>query len=70
MKHSAGEQIKTLMNRKNVTMSKLANRLGTSRQNLSNKFHRDNFPEKEIARICEALGGEYEIIIDDKAGNK
>ena len=46
---------------------KLAAKLGTSRQNLTNKFSRDNFQEKEMIEIAKALGCTYTgtIIIDE-----
>ena len=41
--------------RRNMSIAQLANKLGQSRQNLSNKISRDNFSEKELALIAEAL---------------
>ena len=58
---TVGEKIKVLLNRKNLTIKDLADKLGTSRQNLSGKFSRDNFSEKDIKAISEALGCDYEI---------
>lgn len=58
---TVGEKIKVLLNRKNLTIKDLADKLGTSRQNLSGKFSRDNFSEKDIKEIAEALNCDYEI---------
>lgn len=62
MKLSNGEKIKIIMKRNNITLSKLAEALGTSRQNLTNKFTRDNFSEKEVSEIAEALGCRVETV--------
>lgn len=53
-----GEKIKIIMNRKNVSMTELAGKLGMSRQNLSNKMARDNFTEADTREIAAALGCE------------
>lgn len=58
MKLSNGEKIKIIMNRQGCTVTKLADDLGTTRQNLTNKFKRDNFDEKETRAIAAALGCE------------
>lgn len=54
-----GEKIKVVLNRRNMTVTKLADALGTSRQNLTNKFARDNFSEKEIVEISHVLDCEF-----------
>lgn len=54
-----GEKIKVVLNRRNMTVTKLADALGTSRQNLTNKFARDNFSEKEIIEISRVLDCEF-----------
>ena len=50
-----GEKIKIILNRRNMTLTQLAEVLGQSRQNMSNKLSRDNFTEKELNDIAEAL---------------
>lgn len=55
-----GEKIRILIKRKKVTISELATLIGTSNQNLSNKLSRDNFSEKELQQIAEALGCTFE----------
>lgn len=57
---SAGEKIKILLKRRGMTLGDLADETKQSRQNLSNKMTRDNFSEKEIKVIAEALGCDYE----------
>jgi len=54
-----GEKIKIIMGRRNMTVSALAELLGTTRQNLSNKFSRDNFSEKELKAIAAKLDCEF-----------
>lgn len=54
-----GEKIKVLLTRRNMTLSQLADATGQSRQNISNKMHRDNFTEKELYAIAKALDCTY-----------
>ena len=62
MSLSNGEKIKIIMKRLGVTTTKLAEDLGTTRQNLTNKFNRDKFDEKETRAIAAALGCEVETV--------
>lgn len=50
-----GEKIKVILNRRKMTIAQLAEKTGQSRQNMSNKMSRDNFTEKELYEIAEAL---------------
>lgn len=59
MQLTMGEKIKILLNRKNLTLAQLAEKIGQSRQNLSNKMSRDNFSEKELYQIADALEVEF-----------
>ena len=54
------EKIKVVQKRRGMTMGELAEKTGQTRQNLSNKMTRDNFPEKELRQIAEALDCELE----------
>ncbi len=54
------EKIKILLIKKGMSAVDLAEILGTKPQNLYNKFKRDNFSEKELIEIAEALGIKYE----------
>ena len=54
-----GEKIKIILNRRNMTLAQLAELTGQSRQNISNKFKRDNFSEKELIEIAQALNCKY-----------
>ena len=54
------EKIKVVLKRRGMTMGELAEKTRQTRQNLSNKMARDNFPEKELRQIAEALDCELE----------
>lgn len=60
MNLTTSEKIKIILKRRGMTMGDLAEKLGQTRQNLSNKMTRDNFPEKELRDIAAALDCEYE----------
>ena len=53
---SATEKIKIAMNRLKINNTDLAERTGWSRQNITNKFGRNNLTEKDIEKIVTALG--------------
>lgn len=54
------EKIKIALIKKNISTTQLAEKLGSTPQNLYNKFKRDNFNEKELIAIAEALDIKYE----------
>ena len=49
-----------------MTAKELASKLGTTQQNISAKMKRDNFSEKEMRQIAEALGLDLEIELKKK----
>ena len=53
-------KIRTLLLERKMTIKELAEKTGTNGSNLSNKLARDNFSEKELREIAEALGCDYE----------
>ena len=55
------EKIKIILSRRNMTQAELADKTKQSRQNLSNKMSRDNFSEKELIAISEAIGCTVEV---------
>ena len=68
---TAGEKIKILMKRRGMTLGDLAEKTNQSRQNLSNKMTRDNFSEKEIKEIADALNCVYEpVFVMGDSGEK
>lgn len=62
MKLTVGEKMQIIMKRLNITMTKLAELSGQSRQNLTNKVARGNFTEKDIEKIAEALGCTVDVV--------
>ena len=67
MEFSFAEQIKIILNRKNMTIQDLANLYESetgqkmTRQNLSQRLKRDNFPEQDMRIIAALLG--YQVSI-------
>ena len=59
MELNIAEKIKIIMEREGVTMTALAERVGQSRQNLTNKMKRNSFSEVEIRNIAAAIGYEF-----------
>jgi cyanate lyase len=57
-----GEKIKVILGRRNMTIADLAYTLKQSRQNMTNKLSRDNFTEKEVKEIAEALECDFDAV--------
>ena len=57
---TAGEKVKALLKRRGMTLTQLAEKLGTSQSNISGKMTRDNFSEKELHEIAQALDCTFE----------
>ncbi len=55
-------KIKIVLLERDMTIKELAGRLGTTGNNLSNKLARDNFGEKELKKIADALDCDYDGI--------
>lgn len=55
------EKIKIVLLKRKMTVTTLAEKLGTTRSNLSNKLSRDNFSEKELRDIAEALNCDLDM---------
>lgn len=62
MQLSVSEKIKIILGRRNMTVSDLAKKLNTSRQNLTNKFSRSDFSEKELRQIAEAMDCSVDVL--------
>lgn len=58
------EKIKILLVKRKMTLKELAEKIGTSPSNLSGKFKRDNFSEKELEDIAAALDVEYKAYFE------
>lgn len=50
-----------LVKRGNISEAELARRMGVSPQNLNNKMKRDNFTERDLREIADALDCELSI---------
>lgn len=67
----ASKTIKMILAYKDLNISSLADRLNTSRPNISQKFQRDNFSEKELTEIANVLNCDLKItFIDRETGKK
>lgn len=55
-------KIKTILLERNMTIKELAGKIGITGNNLSNKLSLDNFSEKELHDIANALNCEYDGI--------
>lgn len=67
---SMSEKIKIAIIKRKTTVSSVAKKIGTSQSNLSNKLTRDNFSEKELIQISEALGYNYKSVFIDPETNE
>jgi len=55
----------------NLSEAELARRVGVTPQNFNHKMKRDNFTEKDLQEIADALGLKLEIsFIDPETGEK
>lgn len=63
---AVSQLIRIAMLKKNISLNELAEKVGTTPQNLSGKFRRDNLSEKDMRDIAEALGCDLQINLVDK----
>lgn len=54
------EEIKILLIKTGKTVTELAEAMGTSSQNLSNKLRRDDFKVSELEEIAKICGAKFE----------
>ena len=65
------EKIKIALIKKGMSVKDLAARLGCTSQNISGKFKRDNFSEKELQEIADTMGCEFRgLFIDKETGEE
>ncbi len=55
-------KIRTILLERKMTIKELAEKVGTSGNNLSSKLLRDNLSEKDLRDIAEALNCDYDGI--------
>ncbi len=63
-------KIRIVLLEKKMTIKELAAKMGMSRSNLSNKLRRDNFSEKELHEIAEALDCDYKGVFTIRSSGK
>lgn len=63
-------QIKSLLAFKDSNAAQLAEKLNCTQANISQKFRRDNFSEKEMQEIANALNCDIEIKFKDRETGK
>lgn len=56
---SMSEKIRITLVKRKMSITELAESLGTSQSNLSNKLKRDNFSEKELKQIADILDCDF-----------
>lgn len=64
------KQIKTLLAYKESNAARLAEQLGCSQANISQKLKRDNFSEKEMKQIADVLNCDLKITFLDRESGK
>ena len=55
------EKIKIALIKRNMSLKDLAEIIGSTPSNLSNKIKRDNFPENELHEIAKALDCTFNV---------
>ncbi len=63
-------KIKIILLERNMNIKELAEKLGTTGNNLSNKLARDNLSEKDLRAIAEALNCDYDGIFTFRDSGK
>ena len=58
---TVAEKLRIILRRRGMTIGDLADAMGQSRQNLSNKMSRDKFQEADIKAAAAALGCSVDI---------
>ena len=68
-----GEQVKIILSRKGMTIKELAEQMeaytgkSMSRQNMTQRLHRDNFQEQDMRLIAKILGCQFQLSIMEPA---
>ena len=68
-----GEQVKIILSRKGMTIKELAEQMeaytgkSMSRQNMTQRLHRDNFQEQDMRLIAKILGCQFQLSIMEAA---
>lgn len=65
-----GKKIKSILIYKDLTITDLSTKIDKSPQNLSNLLKKDNFREKELEQIADALNCDLKIEFIDRQTGK
>ena len=57
---SFAEKVKIIIGRRGMSFVDLADKMGVTRQNISNKMSKGNFSENDMKRVAELLDCDYE----------
>lgn len=66
MELRTSEKLKILFDRKGLSITDVAKKVGWSQSNLSNKLSRNNFSENDLRKIADAIGCNLSIDFEDK----
>lgn len=67
---SAAKKIKMLLVEREMTLTDLSKLLNRSLSTMSGKMARDNFSEKDLKQIADALHYDYEAVFTDRESGK
>lgn len=56
------EKIRIALIKRNMSLKELSSRLGCTSQNLSGKLKRDNFSERELIEIADAINTDTDLL--------
>lgn len=59
---TTAQRIRAIIGAEGTTIAAVAEKIGTTRQNLTTKLKRNNLSESEMREVAEALG--YDLIIE------
>ena len=63
---SVADKVKSIMALKGIKSKDLAAMLGLGAEAMRSKFYRDSFSVEDLIKICDALGVQIALVIDDK----
>lgn len=66
MDMSFSEQLRIMLKRKGITIATLAAMTNQSTANLSAKMQRDNFDERQMHQLAEAIGCSFKVTLAEK----
>lgn len=66
MDMSFSEQLRIMLKRKGITIATLAAMTNQSTANLSAKMQRDNFDERQMHQLAEAIGCNFKVTLAEK----